>query len=49
MYKENDNLNYKEIKKYMQMPDDQREKLILEKEKEIRERMKKQSVQGMAE
>lgn len=46
MYKENDNLDYKKIEKYMQMSDDEREKIIIEKENLIRERMKKQSIRG---
>ena len=41
MYRENDNPNTEEINRYMQMSQEQRDKLIAEKEKEIRESMKK--------
>lgn len=35
MYKENDNLNKKEIDKYRSMTQEEREKLLAQKEKEI--------------
>lgn len=38
MYKENDNLNYKEIEKYRKMSREDREKLIKKMEEEIKKK-----------
>lgn len=43
MYKENDNLNYKEIEKYRKMSREDREKLMKEKEEEVKKKMASKS------
>lgn len=48
MYKENDNLDTKKIEEYMKMPDDERKKLLIEKENEVREHISKISIQNSA-
>lgn len=41
MYKENDNLNMEEIERFRQMSQEERDKLMAEKEKEILEETRK--------
>lgn len=44
MYKENDNLNYKEIEKYRKMSKEDREKLMKEKEEEVKKKIGKKKL-----
>lgn len=41
MYKENDNMNMEDIERYMEMSQEERDKLIAEMEKEIWDDIKK--------